>query len=91
MQLVSRYNVFCTTMGWTLFKGLVMAKRWATLKTRAIWGGMRPCVIWEQSWNNWGNPFVESSGWKHYNKRCSCMPSDFIRFRVNSLVLVNED
>jgi len=29
--------------------------------------------------------------WNHYNKRCPCMPSDFIRFWVNSLVVINKD
>jgi hypothetical protein len=27
----------------------------------------------------------------HYNKKCPCTPSDFTRFRVNSLVVVNGD
>jgi hypothetical protein len=27
----------------------------------------------------------------HYNKRCPCMPSDFIGFWVNSLVVMNQD
>jgi hypothetical protein len=33
----------------------------------------------------------QNRGHIHYNKRCPCMPNDFIGFRVNSLVVVNGD
>ncbi len=62
---MSQYNVSPIAMGGTPPKGLVMAKRWATLRICTIWHGMWLCVIWEQSWNNYGNPFVESSKWSN--------------------------
>jgi hypothetical protein len=27
---------------------------------------MWPLAIWKQSWNNWGNPFTKSYGWKNF-------------------------
>ncbi len=69
-QLVNWYNVSPIAMGQTPPKGLVMVKRQATPKTCAIWGGMQPCAIWKQSWNNLMNPLAKSSGWKQ-SRRCS--------------------
>jgi len=40
---------------------------------------------WQNSRNELGNQELTT----HYNKRCPYMPSDFIRFWVNSLVLMN--
>ncbi len=61
---MNRYNASPIVMGQTPSKGLVMAKRQVASKTCAIWGRMLPYVIWEQSWNNSGNPFAKFSGWK---------------------------
>ncbi len=41
-----------TVMGWTMFEGFVIVKRWVAPRTGAIQGGMKPLAIWEQSWNN---------------------------------------
>jgi hypothetical protein len=49
---LNRYNVSLTAMGRTPPKGLVMVKRWDAPRTHAIWGGMCPCAIWKQGWNN---------------------------------------
>jgi hypothetical protein len=67
--LVSQYNVSPTIMGRTPPKGLVMAKNWTTPRICAIWHGMWPCVIWEQSWNNCENTFTESFVFKNHPKR----------------------
>ncbi len=40
---------------------------------------------------NHQNCSVQKTLVMHYNKRCPCTPSDFTKFWVNSLVLVNED
>jgi len=60
---MNQYNVSFTIMGRTPPEGLVMAKWQALPKICAIRHGMWPCTIWEQSWNNCGNPLVKSSGW----------------------------
>jgi len=70
VQLMSWYNVFTTTMGWTPLEDLVKVRRRATLNTCVIQRGMWPCVIWEQSWNNYGNPLAKFSRWKQF-WRCS--------------------
>jgi hypothetical protein len=68
---VDQYNVSHAAMGQTPLKGLVMTKRWSTPKICvapricAIQCGMWPCAIWEQSWNNYGNPFAKSFGWNN--------------------------
>jgi hypothetical protein len=67
---MNQYYISCIIMGQTPPKDLVMAKRQTTPKTCAIWHGMSPCMIWEQSLNNYVNPFVKSFGWKQY-WRCS--------------------
>ncbi len=48
MWLVSQYNVSHTAMWQTSPEGLVMAKRRATTRTHAIWGGTWPCTIWKK-------------------------------------------
>jgi hypothetical protein len=39
-SFVNRYNVSPIIMGRTPPEGLVMVKRWAAPRMRAIWGGM---------------------------------------------------
>jgi hypothetical protein len=56
--LMSWYNISPTIMGWIPFKGLFMVKKRATPRICAIRHEMWPCAIWEQSWNNYGNPLV---------------------------------
>jgi hypothetical protein len=63
VQLVNWYNISPMAMGQTPHEGLVMVKRRTTLRICAIQCGMWPCVIWEQSWNIYGNPFVKSYRW----------------------------
>ncbi len=63
-QLVNRYDISPIAMGQIPPKSLIMVKRWATPRTRAIRGGMWPYAIWKQSWNKWGNPLTKSFGWK---------------------------
>ncbi len=70
VQFVNQYNVSPTIMGQIPPKGLFMVKRQTVLRTCAIWGAMWPLAIWKQSWNNWGNSLIESSGWKQ-RWRCS--------------------
>ncbi len=59
---MNQHNVPPIVMGWTPLEGLVMAKKHVAPRTHAIRGGLWPLAIWEQSWNNWGNPFVKSYG-----------------------------
>jgi hypothetical protein len=68
--LMNQYNVYVITMWQIPREGFVKVKRQVAPRTCAIWCGMWPCVIWKQSWNNYGNPFVESFSWK-YIWRCS--------------------
>jgi hypothetical protein len=49
---VNWYIVSPIAMERTPLKSLVMAKRQVALRTCVIWGGMWPCAIWKQSWNN---------------------------------------
>jgi hypothetical protein len=58
VQLMNQYNVFITTMGWTLLEDLVKVRREVVAKTCAIQRGMWPCVILKQSWNNYEDPFA---------------------------------
>jgi hypothetical protein len=90
------------TMGQTPPKGLVMAKRQATPRTCVIWHGMWYCVIWNQSWNNYGNPLANLSGENsfkgvqtpslkglmHINVTCIRMPSWKNKMKVWGLGLV---
>jgi hypothetical protein len=59
---MSWYNVSPTAMGWTPSKSLVMLKKWIVPRKHVILGGMWPCAIWKQNWNNWMNPLAEPSG-----------------------------
>jgi len=61
---VSQYNAYLMAMRQTPLEGLIMLKRQITPKICTIWHGMWPYTIWEESWNNCGNPFVESFEWK---------------------------
>jgi hypothetical protein len=63
-RFVNQYNISLMAMGRTPPEGLVMAKRWATLRICAIRRGMWLCAIWKQSWNNCGNRLIKFSGWK---------------------------
>jgi hypothetical protein len=69
-RLVGQYNISPMTMGQTPLEGLVMAKRQVIPRICAIWRGMWPCEICEQSWNKCENPLVESFGWNQF-WRCS--------------------
>jgi len=64
MRLVNQYNASLTTMGQIPPKVLVMVKKQITPRICAIWHGMWPWAIWEQSCNNCENPFAEFSRWK---------------------------
>jgi len=61
-------------MGWTLPKGLVMAKKWTAPRIYAIQRGMWLYAIWQQSWNNCENPLTESFGWKQFWKCSKTIP-----------------
>jgi hypothetical protein len=74
VQLVCQCNVSPTTIGWTLPKGLVMAKRKDAPRTHAIQGGMWPLVIWKQNKNNWRNPLIEYFGWKQCQRCLKTIP-----------------
>jgi hypothetical protein len=65
MRLVNRYNVSSTTTRQTPLEGLVMTKKWAVPGICAIRRRMWPFFIWEQNWNNCGNPFAKSSWWNN--------------------------
>jgi hypothetical protein len=70
VQLVNWCNNSPLTMGQILHEGLVMVKRWVAPRTCVIWHEMWPCAIWEQSWNDCEDLYLEFFGWKHFWK-CS--------------------
>jgi hypothetical protein len=79
MLLISQYNVSPTTLGQIPPKGLDMAKRWTTPRICAIWHGMWPCTIWEQSWKNYGNPIAKSYKWKQFQKCLKTIPEKLFK------------
>ncbi len=56
--------------------------KWVVLST---WGTCK------DKWHTIASDFKKIYDFMHYNKRRPCMSSDFIRFWMNSLVLVNKD
>jgi hypothetical protein len=103
VRLMGWYNVSPMTMRQIPLEGLVMTKKWTAPRICAIRHGMWPCMIWEQSWNNCGNPFTESSRWNNLkgvqkppgkkvtcrNATCVGMPTWKSQIKVQGLGLIH--